>query len=79
MKIHINFEIRKKLDAYLMKIQISFMIRKKKSDLYLMKIQISFVIRKKNQICKYRSILSLEKKTDLKIQISFEFREKNQI
>ena len=30
MKIHINFEIRKKLDAYLMKIQISFMIRKKK-------------------------------------------------
>ena len=38
----------KKLDLYLMKIQISFVFRKKKKlDLYLMKIQISHGFREK--------------------------------
>ena len=58
MKIQISFAFRIKSNLYLIKIQISFIFRKKKSNLYLMKMQNSFVLKKKSY---------------LKIQISFVF------
>ena len=76
MKMQISFEIRKKIKSIFNENTNQFCDQKKNRSVFNENTY-QFCDQKKNQICKYRSVLSLEKKKSyLKIQISFEFREK---